>query len=589
MTSPLPMLRPSRIIRVSGERRSALERARERLFGMMIVAAALFLAVSIRLFQLTVIEAKDSVSPIQTLAQIKAPPRAEILDRNGVTLAKSMPSRSLVVRPFEVLDEEKAIAQVLEVIPDLKYDDVKPRMAKTLKMRKLKRHLSKRQEGYLTAYGDPGLQFMDEYRRIYPGGALASHVVGFSDADGFGRLGIEAYYNARLQDDETRHAPLLLSLDARVQHALEDELLKGISLYKAEAGLGVVMSVKTGEVLAMASLPDFDPNDVMATPMGYQANRVTDRTYELGSTFKGFTVAQGMELGLVTPSTICDASKALQLGDKMIYDRWSLRKPITMAQVVIRSSNTCSGRLGVKIGPDRQRAFLTELGLLSPLRIELAETSNYRMSSRWGMIASATIAYGHGIAVTPMHLAQGAATMLNDGRRVEATLIRQNPAMVDGEIGTGPAVISSKTSSALKQMLRLAVIQGTGQAANVPGMRVGGKTGTAERARTDALGYDKDKNVNTFLGAFPLDRPEYVIVLLLDSPQALEGSDLRGAGANAAHVAGNFIARASSLLGVYPSFEEETWIDDTMVRNARYEPPLGWDKVADAGVKWKQQ
>lgn len=578
MTPPLPMLRPSRVIRVSGERRSALERARERLFRIMIVVCALFLAVTVRLFQLTVIEANDSVSPIQTLAQIAAPPRAEIVDRNGVTLAKSMPSRSLVVKPYEILHEEEAIAQVLKVIPDLKYDELKPRMAKTSRMRKLKRHLSKRQEGYLGAYGDPGLQFVDEYRRVYPGGALASHVVGFSDADGFGRLGIEAYYNSRLQDDETRHAPLMLSIDARVQHALEDELLKGISLYKAEAGLGVVLSVKTGEVLALASLPDFDPNDVMATPMSYQANRVTDRTFELGSTFKSFTIAQGMELGLVTPSTVCNAAKALQLGNKMIYDRWSLRKPVTMAQVVIRSSNTCSGRLGVKIGPDRQRAFLSALGLLTPLRVEISETSSFRMSSRWGMIASATIAYGHGIAVTPMHLAQAAATMLNDGRPVKATLIRQNPTMVDGEIGAGAAVISRKTSSSVRQMLRLAVVQGTGQAADVPGLRVGGKTGTAERARRDALGYDKDKNVNTFLGAFPMDDPQYVVVLLLDSPQALEGSVLRGAGANAAQVAGSFIARSASFLGVYPSYAEETWIAQSMVQNASYQPPAGWDQ-----------
>lgn len=573
----LPSVRPTRVIRISGERRGALERARERLFRLMIVASALFLAVTFRLFQLTVIEANDSASPIQTLAQITSPPRAEILDRNGVVLAKSMPSRSLIVRPHDVLDAEEATQQVLQVIPDLKYEYVKARMQPTSPMRYLKRHISKRQEGYLRAYGDPGLQFQNEYRRIYPGGALAAHVVGFSDADGYGRLGVEAYFNQRLQNKQTRHEPLRLSLDTRVQHALEDELLKGISLYRAEAGIGVVLSIKTGEVLAMASLPDFDPNDVMASPTGYQANRATDRTYELGSTFKSFTIAQSLELGMVTPETVCDAAEPLQLGNKLIHDRWALRKPLTITQVLVRSSNTCSGRLGAKIGADRQRAFLSSLGLLAPLRLELGETTDYRMSSRWGMIASATIAYGHGIAITPMHLAQGAATLLNDGRRVEATLLRQNPTMVDGALNTNKAAISVKTGKSLRQMLRLAVVQGTGQAADVPGLRVGGKTGTAERVRTDALGYDKDKNVNTFLGAFPMDAPEYVVVVILDSPQALEGTHLRGAGANTAQVAGSFIRRAASFLNVYPEFREETWLSAPMVQTANYSPPAGWD------------
>lgn len=576
MTSRLPMLRPTRVIRVPGERRSALERARERLFRMMIVVCALFLAVTVRLFQLTVLEAQDSISPIRTLAQIQAPPRAEILDRNGVVLAKSMPSKSLVVRPHDIYNVEEAIAQVLYVIPDMKEEKLRVRMEPTARMRFIKRHLSLRQIGYLQAYADPGLQFEDEYRRMYPGGKLASHVVGFSNADGDGRLGIEGYFNARLKNEETRHEALRLSLDARVQHALEEEILKGIKLYHAEAGLGLVLDIATGETLAMASLPDFDPNDVTASPNGYQANRVTDRTFELGSTFKGFTVAQGMELGLVTPGSVCDAARPLQLGTKTVVDRWSLRKPITWAQVLIRSSNTCAGRLGVEIGSQRQRAFLTSLGLLSPLRIELGETANYSMSSGWGMIASATIAYGHGIAITPMHLAQGAATLLNDGRRVDATLVRQNPAMVDGEISGGEIKVSAKTSAAVRQMFRLAVMQGTGQGANVEGLRVGGKTGTAERARTDALGYDKDKNVNTFLGAFPMDAPRYVVVLMLDSPQALEGTDLRGAGANAAHVAGRFIQRASSFLKVFPAFEDETWLTDTMLANANYAAPAGW-------------
>lgn len=577
MSVRLKTMRPTRIIRVPGERRSALERARERLFRLMIVATALFLAVTIRLFQLTVIEANDSVSPIQTLAQITSPPRAEILDRNGVVLAKSMPSRSLIVRPHAVLDIEEAAQQVLQVIPDLKYDYVKARLQPTSPMRYLKRHISKRQEGYLRAYGDPGLQFQDEYRRMYPGGALAAHVIGFSDADGDGRLGIEAYFNERLQNKDTRHEPLRLSIDARVQHALEDELLKGISLYRAEAGIGVLLSIRTGEVMAMASLPDFDPNHVMASPTGYQANRATDRTYELGSTFKSFTMAQGLELGLIAPATICDAAKPLQLGEKLIYDRWALRRPITMTQALVRSSNTCSGRLGVEIGADRQRAFLSALGLLTPLRLELGETTNYRMSSRWGMIASATIAYGHGIAITPMHLAQGAATMLNDGRRVEATLVRQNPTMIDGELKTNEAVLSRKTSLSIRQMLRLAVISGTGQAANVPGLRIGGKTGTAERARANALGYDKDKNVNTFLGAFPMDAPEYVIVVILDAPQALEGTHLRGAGANAAQVAGSVVQRAASFLNVYPRFTEENWLSAPMLQTASYNPPVGRD------------
>ncbi|MEM7570806.1 MAG: penicillin-binding transpeptidase domain-containing protein, partial [Pseudomonadota bacterium] len=279
------------------------------------------------------------------------------------------------------------------------------------------------------------------------------------------------------------------------------------------------------------------------------------------------------------PAQICDASIPLTLGRKLIHDRWSLRRPITMAQALIRSSNTCTGRLGDAIGADRQRQFLRNLGFLSPLSIELNEVSSFRMSSSWGRFATVTISYGHGIAVTPMHLAQGAATLLNDGRPVQATLIPQNPIMKDGMLETAAAVISKKTQVDLRQLLRLAVLNGTGKAADVPGLRVGGKTGTAERARLDALGYEKDKNINTFLGAFPMEAPEYVLVLMLDSPKAEANSDLRGASANVARSAGRFIQRSAAFLKVMPDFGPETWLDDTMIVQASYRPPVGWDAV----------
>lgn len=577
MNRPLSLVRPTRVITVPGGRRSALQRARERLFRTMIVVMALFMAVTFRLFQLTVLEADNSASPIQSLAQIPVPPRAHITDRHGAILAKSIPSRTLIVRPHEIMDREAATAQVLKVIPELKYAYVNARLEPTAPMRKIKRHISARQAGYLSAYGDPGLQFEDEYRRAYPAGRLAAQVIGFADADGVGRLGVESYFNARLSDTQQRKVPLRLSLDMRVQHALEDELLKGIARYQARAGLGAVLHIATGEVFAMASLPDFDPNDVTASPAAYQANRVTDRTYELGSTFKTFTMAQGLELGLIKPATICDASEPLQLGDKIIYDRWAIRRPMTMAQALIRSSNTCAGRLGVAIGAERQRAFLSALGLLKPLRVELNETSTYRMASRWGKIASATVAYGHGIAVTPLHLAQAAATVLNDGRRVEATLLPHGSAMVMPQPISNPPVLSASHARAVRQMLRLAVAQGTGRAADVPGLRVGGKTGTAERARSDALGYDKEHNINTFLGAFPMHAPQYVIVMLLDSPQAVSKNGARGAGANVAHIAGQFIQRSATFLGVTPQFHSEDWLSDTMVQTAAYAPPQGWE------------
>ncbi|MEM7570846.1 MAG: penicillin-binding protein 2, partial [Pseudomonadota bacterium] len=440
----------------------------------------------------------------------------------------------------------------------------------------IKRHISPRQEAYLRGVGDPGLQFEDEFRRVYPGGSLAAHVVGFTNADGEGKLGIERAFDRRLYDEETRTSPLRLSIDARVQHAMENVLATDIQRFRAEAGMGVLVHIATGEVLAMASLPTFDPNNVASSPAGFQANRVTNRAYELGSTFKAFTFAQAFELGLAQPNDVCDASVPLSLGMKQVHDRWALRRPITMAQALIRSSNTCTGRLGDAIGAQRQREFLRSLGFLSPLSIELHETSGYRMSSSWGRFATVTISYGHGIAVTPLHLAQGAATLLNQGRPVQATLIPQNPVMKDGLLEKRTGAVSDATISTIRQLLRLTVLNGTGGAADVAGLRVGGKTGTAERARTDALGYEEEKNITTFLGAFPMEAPEYVVVMILDSPQAEADSALRGAGANVAGSAGRFIQRAASFLGVMPRFGPESWLDQTMIVQAQYTPPPGW-------------
>ncbi len=570
-------IQPTRVIRVSGERRTAFERARERLFVLMLLFMALFAVVIGRLFMLTVVEANQSVSPISVLAQIKIPPRAEITDRNGIVLAKSMPSRSLYVRPYRVMDRDAAIEQVMEAIPGLSEPYLQERMAPGAPYRFIKRHLSRLEEETLRQVADPGLQFEDEYRRVYPSGTLAAHVLGFTNADGQGRMGVEASFNARLGERERLEQPVKLTIDARVQHAMEDVLARDIIRFRAEAGMGVLMHMQTGEVLALASLPTFDPNNVSAYPAGYQANRITGRTYELGSTFKAFTFAQGLELGLTAPHQICDASQPLELGRKLVHDRWALRRPITMTQALIRSSNTCTGRLGDAIGPDRQRAFLGSLGFLSPLRIELNETATYRMSSGWGRFATVTIAYGHGIAVTPLHLAQGAATVLNDGRPVEATLIPQNPVMKDGLLSGTQARVSESTSRTLRQLLRLAVIQGTGKAADVKGLRIGGKTGTAERARSDAAGYEKNRNTNIFLGAFPMDAPEYVLVMMLDAPQAETEGGLRGASANVAGSAGRFLRRAAPFLGVMPSYLSEEWLDDHFVVQAAYEPPDGWE------------
>lgn len=539
------------VVRIEGQRKTALEKGRERLALLLLVFTFAFIGLAVRLFQLTVIEGtpSDRREHMALSAERPAPPRADIVDRNGVLMATSVPSVTLTVRPHRLIDPKGTAEKIAAILPDLSPAYIVERMDPRRRVAQIKRHLTPRQHYLLNAIGEPALEFVADHKRLYPNGALASHAVGFTDGDGIGRLGIEAYMNDKLEAMGLEGAAERLSIDSRIQHALEDELWRAMTKHDAVGAAGIVLDIYTGETLALASLPDFNPNAVSKSPISFQKNRATMESYELGSVFKIFTLAGALDRNVIRISDRFDATEPLLIGGFRIRDDHPENRWLTTPEVLIHSSNIATGRIALQMGAQNHRAFLGELGLLDPLSIELNEVATPRYAGRWGDVKTVTVSYGHGLAVSPMHVAQAAAAILNGGTLIRATLLGDSPISADV---TNRRVISPKTSATMRELMRLVVMKGTGSLADVPGYRVGGKTGTAEK--TSGRGYQRKANVTTFLGGFPMDDPRYVVLATLDEAKATkETHGFRGAGWVAAPVVRNVVLRIAPILGVEPS------------------------------------
>jgi len=539
---------PARL-RLQGETAMAMETARHRLVVGGLLFAVLFAVVGVRLVDVTLLaEAREPRVPRTPATGPLDLARADIVDRNGVLLATSLVTQSLYANPRLIADSAGAARRLAAVLPGLDEKSVRERLAADQRSFVwIRRNLTPRQQYEVNRLGVPGLFFQREEKRVYPHGALVSHAVGFSDVDNRGLAGVEQSFDERLR---TQAEPLKLSLDVRVQHALREEIQRAIDDFRAIGGMGVMLDVRTGETVAMVSLPDFDPNAPGLADADSRFNRNTLGTYEMGSTFKMFTAAMGFESGAVRMTDTWDASRPYTVGRFTISDFKGKNRWLTTPEVFIYSSNLGALRMALQVGVTRQRDFLDRVGFLKPSPVELPEVSHPIVPKPWREINAMTIAFGHGITVSPMQLAAATAASVGGGIMRAPTILAREP----GRPVPGERVVSAAASTQLNQLMRLNVERGSGRTAEVPGYFVGGKTGTAEKIQRG--GYKKNARISSFVASFPAHAPEYVLLVMIDEPQGKkETGGYATGGVVAAPAAGRIIARVAPILGVAPMHE----------------------------------
>lgn len=522
---------------------------------MMLFAAGVVLVIG-RLGMLALFSGAEARAAVATLAS-----RGDIVDRNGAPLARTIDAWTIAVHPRELMGDKMELASKLAALMPDRGDQAwfYGQLAKDVSFTYLQRRASPALVEQVNALGEPAIVFARETQRLYPQSTLAAHVLGFLSPEGHGMAGMERVLDERLLDPSTRGGPIALAIDTRVQAAIESELARAMATFSARGAGGVVLDVATGEVIAMVSLPTFNPNRVGMSGSDELRNITTQSVFELGSTFKPITMATAMDTGVVTSmARRFDATHPLKVGGYTIHDeRGDPKRWLNMAETLIYSSNVATARVADEVGPQRMQAMFKKLGFDTKPDIELREKGRPLWPTYWARTTTMTTAYGHGIAVTPLHLASAYAALVNGGIWRPATLMKVEP----GHAAQGRRVISEATSARMRQMLRLIVLRGTGRKGEAPGYRVGGKTGTAEAAV--AGGYDRSRNVATFAAAFPMDAPRYVVLAMLDSPQGTkETGGWKTAAWNAAPVVGRTIARVGAMLGVTPDESRDIDVSD---------------------------
>jgi cell division protein FtsI (penicillin-binding protein 3) len=478
--------------------------------------------------------------------------RSDITDRNGVVLATTIETPSLFANPHRLSDAAAAAAALAACIPGSDPSELRARLAADRAFVWVARHISPETAQSVMRLHLPGVGLRVEPQRRYPQGSLASHAVGFSDREAqWGMAGIERALDERLRRGG---GPVQLAIDARVQAAVREELANAVGHFGAKGAAGLVLDANSAEVLALVSLPDFDPNDRgTIVPSGYK-NRVTSNVYELGGVFEIFTTALALDAGKVGTSTSFAVTPALKIGARTVHDEDPVSRRLTVADIFARSSLIGEALIAQRLSPEEQQAGLRHMGLLDPMRIELAETAGDPLVSHaaWGQYVRTTIGYGYGIAITPLQAATVATAVINHGRMVEPTLLkREGGGSIDSR-----RIVSEATSAQMRRLLRQAVSAGTGIYADVPGYRVGGKTGTS--LKTEGWGYDKTRHQTWFFAGFPMtDTPRYTLMVMLDEPRSAPDSRREAVRAtaewNAAPAAGKIIGRIAPLLEVMPA------------------------------------
>lgn len=549
-------------------RRARADRAEWRLLVVSVFFLAGFTALAGRMTFLAAADpAEPRLDPASTT--VAAVDRAAIVDRNGRLLAVNLPTWAIYAHPEEAaragVDADEAARRVASVLPELSEETVRARFAPGRKFVWIKRPASPAERQAVHDLGVPGVYFGRRETRLYPAGRIGAHVLGgvttgeesVDHAELVGLAGVERSLDDELRDPGRAGAPMALSLDLVAQAALTEVMEEAVTEFGAIAASAVLMDARNGEIIAMVSLPDFNPNDRPDThdptvaktrPM---MNRVAEGVYELGSTFKLFAAAQAIDSGIFAPDSMIDTTGPIRVGKYRINDFHRMPPEMSLRDVIVESSNVGTSRVALAIGGAAQKAFLKRLGFLEPTSVEVAEANLGQplFPERWTELSTMTISYGHGLAATQLHLAAAYASLLNGGLLVEPTLRLDAPRPTEAD-----RVISAKTSRSLREMMRAVVAEekGTANFAEAPGYEVGGKTGTADKPSRG--GYDRSKTISTFAGAFPMSSPKYVLVVTLDEASTFRyGRTWRTAGWTAAPTAGLAVKRIAPLLGMRPA------------------------------------
>jgi len=542
--------RQSATQKLEGATKQALETGRTRLLVTGALFMLAFTVIGARLADITVFQAgaEPKLTGNQAAATARnawPTTRADIVDRNGNLLATSLVTASLYANPRQILDSRDAAQKLMSVLPDLSLAELQTKLTGNRSFTWIRRHLTPKQQYEVNRLGIPGVYFQRDERRVYPQGGLAAHVVGFTGIDNDGLAGIERSFDEVLKGGGRG---LALSIDLRVQHVLRQEIAAGIKRVNAIGGAGMVIDVQTGEMLGMVSLPDFDPHNPTGLDPKTLFNRNTLGVYEQGSMFKLFTAALALDSGVATMNSSYDASKPIKISRFTISDFQGKGRVLSLPEVLVFSSNIGAAKMALAAGAETQKKYLGGFGLLRKPALELPEVGAPMLPAQWREISTMTIGFGHGLAVSPLQMASGIVAIANGGVMRPITVLKRAP----GEAPQGNRVISQRTALDMQKLMRLVVTDGSGRNANVPGYLVGGKTGTAEKVGDHGV-YKRRAVLSSFVSAFPMTNPRYVVLVSIDEPKPIkENHNFITAGWVTTPVVGRIIPRIAPILGVVP-------------------------------------
>jgi len=527
-------------------------------FGMF----AAYAAVAVKLVVLGV--AHDAPQTLKGAAdQAVSGARPDLLDRNGELLAADVKTMSVFAEPNRIIDKDEAVELITAVLPDVDAKELRERLGSKKGFVWVKRQITPKEQAEIFHLGLPGVGFLPENKRIYPNGPLAAHVLGFVDKDNVGIAGMEKYLDEQsLTDphipgfvvDPEKLKPVRLSLDLKATHALRDELLAGMERFRAKAAAGMVIDVNTGEVIALESLPDFDPNDPGDVRDPTRINRINVGVYEMGSTFKALSIAMALESGKVNLGSRVNARDSLRYGRFTIHDFHATHRVLTVPEVFTHSSNIGTARMALMVGVEGHKAFLKKMGQLDRLRTELPESAEPLVPKRWGELNTMTIAFGQGLNVAPIQAVMAVCALVNGGHMMTPTFL---PRTEEEAAKVSRRVVSEQTSESMRYLMRSNATHGSASFANIPGYYVGGKTGTADKIIHGH--YSQNKVFTTFMAITPADKPKYLYLTIYDDPApAPEDHGFHTAAYNAGRVTGALIRRIEPLEDVPPTKEAPT-------------------------------
>lgn len=542
------------VFRMSGEK------SQPRVGLVILGFSALFIAITGRLVMLATMP-NEQVGLRRATSNAISAARPDIIDRSGTVLATDIRTVSVFAEPRKILDKDEATELLTAVLPDLDAKDLRDKLGTKKGFVWVKREITPRQQGEVHRLGIPGVGFVPENKRVYPNGPAAAHVLGFASVDNVGIAGMEKYIDSKgLQDlngaglatQASDLKPVQLSIDLRVQHLVRDELLKGIEKYRAIAAAGAILDVNTGEVIALVSLPDYDPGNPVEAQEKDRINRMNVGVYEMGSTFKALTIAMALDSGKANiNSSYSTAGGMMRFGRQVIKEYHGTGRTLTVPEVFLHSSNMGSIKMALAVGVEGHKAFLRKMMQLDRMQTELPESAAPIVPQRWGEINTATIAFGHGLAVAPIQAMAAVGALVNGGYLITPTFLKRSE---EEARASAVRVIKPETSEAMRFIMRINGEKGSARKADIPGYFVGGKTGTAEKVINGR--YAKNRNFTTFTAIAPSDKPKYLFLAIYDEPKGYaESGGYSTAAWNAGVTTGKLIERAAPLLGLPPRFD----------------------------------